>query len=459
MKENKMGTMPIPKLLATMSLPIVISMTVQALYNVVDTYFISLVTQTGITALGYAFPIQNLMIGLATGLGVGINALISRSLGQKNREKASKIAMQGIFVAICAYILFLIIGLFLAEPFMSVMVKNLNGSAEMKTQIITLGTEYLQIVCCVSIGLFMQITFERILQSTGKTIYTLISQGSGALINIFLDWVFVLGKFGMPRMGVKGAAIATVIGQCAAALIGYSCNKFKNTEFKLDIKKIMPSGKIIGQILYIGIPSVLMVGIGSIMNFLLNKFILNAYGSDPVTVFAYYFKLQSFIFMPVFGLNNGMVPILGYNYGAGYRDRLLKTIKTAYAYAVLIMLFGLSVFQIFPKQILAAFSVSGTMMDVGITAMRILSLSFIFAGISVVSISVCQALGKSIYSFFVSFGRQLVALIPLAWLFSRLFNDVSAVWWAFPAAEILALALSLIFVVRVLKGVDKNTAE
>lgn len=456
MKENKMGTMPVAKLLITMSLPIIASMFVQALYNVVDTYFISSVSQLGVTALGYAFPIQNIMIGLAVGIGVGMNALVSKALGQKNRKKAAKIGSQGILIALCSYAVFLLIGLLIAEPFMAHMVKNLNEPAAVKEEIVALGSDYLHIVCCLSVGLFMEITFERILQATGKTFYTMISQGSGAIINMVLDYIFVLGKFGFPRMGVRGAAIATIIGQFAAAGISILFNLTRNTEFKLKFSDMKPNAHFIGEILYIGMPSVLMVAIGSVMNFLLNKLVFNMYGAAPITVFAYYFKLQSFVFMPVFGLNNGMVPIIGYNYGAGHKKRLYDTIKVSYIFAVGLMLIGFAAFQLFPKEILSLFSVDAEMMTVGIPALRTISLSFLFAGICVVSASVCQALGKSMYSFWVSFGRQLVALIPAALLLSLIFKDIKAVWWAFPIAEIVSLLLSLYFVRRVLHKLNWN---
>lgn len=456
MKENKMGTMPVAKLLITMSLPIIISMLVQALYNVVDTYFISAVSQLGITALGYAFPIQNIMIGLAVGVGVGMNALVSRSLGERNRKKAAKIASQGVFIAMCSFAVFFLIGLFGSEYFMRLMVRNLNESQAVKNEIVALGTDYLQIVCCLSIGVFLEITFERILQATGKTVYTMISQGSGAIINIVLDYIFVLGKFGVPQMGVKGAAIATVIGQFAAAGISIIFNLTRNTEFKLKFSDLKPNKHYIGEIIYIGLPSVLMVAIGSLMNFLLNKYVLNVYGADPITIFAYYFKLQSFVFMPVFGLNNGMVPIIGYNYGAGHRQRLKNTIKISYVFAVTLMLIGFAAFQLLPREILSLFSVNEQMMSVGIPALRTISISFIFAGICIVSGSVCQALGKSMYSFWVSFGRQLVALIPAAMILSAIFHNINAVWWAFPFAEIVSLTLSLFFVKRVLDRLNWN---
>ncbi|MBQ6380157.1 MAG: MATE family efflux transporter [Clostridia bacterium] len=456
MKENKMGTMPVAKLLVTMSLPIIASMFVQAFYNVVDTYFISSVSQLGVTALGYAFPIQNIMIGLAVGIGVGMNALVSKALGQKNRPKAAKIASQGVLIALCSYAVFLLVGFFASDLFMEHMVRNLNEPLAVKEEIAELGSTYLHIVCCLSIGVFLEFTFERILQATGKTIYTMISQGSGAIINIILDYIFVLGKFGVPQMGVKGAAIATVIGQFIAAGISIVFNLTRNTEFKLNIKDMKPNKHYVGEILYIGMPSVLMVAIGSVMNFLLNKVVLNVYGADPITVFAYYFKLQSFVFMPVFGLNNGMVPIIGYNYGACHKKRLYDTVKIAVIFAAGIMLIGFAAFQFFPQEILSLFSVDEAMMQVGIPALRIISISFLFAGICIVCGSVCQALGKSMYTFWVSFGRQLVALIPAAMLLSYIFHDVKAVWWAFPFAEIVSLLLSLYFVKRVLSKLSWN---
>ena len=459
MKENKMGTMPIVKLLISMSLPIIISMAVLAFYNIVDTYFISMVSQRGITALGYAFPVQNIMIAMATGTGVGINALASKALGEKNKPKASKIAMQGVLIALCASALFFLIGLFGAEPFMKLMVKNLNEPAAIKNEIIELGAVYLKIVCCASAGVFIEISFERILQSTGKTIFTMFSQGIGAITNIVLDYIFVLGKFGCPRMGIKGAAIATVVGQFVAAALAIVFNLTKNSEYSLKFSDIKPNKHYIGEILYIGLPSVLMVAIGSLMNFLLNKVILNAYGADPITIFAYYFKLQSFIFMPLFGMNNGMVPILGYNYGARNKDRLYKTIKTAMCFAFVIMMLGLAAFQFFPRQILSVFSVTPSMMEIGVKAFRIISLAFIFAGICIVCISVCQALGKSMYAFWISFGRQLIALIPAAYILSSIFHNVNAVWWAFPIAELVSLIMSLYFVRRVLKKLDWSPVE
>ena len=453
MQENKMGVMPVPKLLVSMSLPIIISMLVQAFYNVVDTYFISIsfVGETGVTALGYAFSVQNMMIGVATGVGVGMNALVSKSLGEKRPRHASKVAMQGVLIAIISTALFMVIGIFFAEPFMLTQIARVSETDEaVKQQIAEYGTSYLRIVCGLSIGIFMQITFERMLQSTGRTIYTMISQSSGALINIVLDWIMV------PKMGVEGAAYATVIGQCIAALMAFLFNHFKNTDYKLVLKYIKPDLKIMGRIMAIGLPSILMMAVGSVMNYLMNNWVFAPYGTDPITVFAYYFKIQSFIFMPVFGLNNGLVPVVAYNYGAGYKQRLYQAIKTAIVCALVLMGIGILLFQTMPRQILEVFQVSESVMQLGISAMRIISISYIFAGFCIVCGSVCQALGKSIYSFFVSIGRQLVALLPSALLLSYIFNDIHKVWWAFPIAEIVSLAMSTFFIIRVLKKLDWN---
>ena len=459
MRENKMGIMSIPKLLVSMSLPIIISMLVQAFYNVVDTYFISIsfVGETGVTALGYAFSVQNMMIGVATGVGVGMNSLVSKSLGEKRPRHASKIAMQGVLIALISTALFMIIGLFFSEPFMMAQLSRVKEADEaLKQTIADYGTSYLKIVCGLSIGMFMQITFERMLQSTGKTIFTMISQGSGAIINIVLDWIMVTGQFGFPQMGVKGAAYATVIGQCIAAVMAFFFNKYKNTDYKLKMKYIKPDLKIMGRIMAIGLPSILMVGVGSLMNYLLNNMVFPRYGTDPITVFAYYFKIQSFIFMPVFGLNNGLVPIVAYNYGAGYKERLYKAIKTAVICAMVLMGIGLIIFQTIPRQILEIFDVSESVMGIGIRALRTISISYVFAGFCIVGGSVCQALGKSKYSFFVSVGRQLVVLVPVSMLLSYIFNDINAVWWAFPIAEIASLALTAYFLARVLKKIDWN---
>lgn len=448
-KENKMGVMPVNKLLISMSLPMMISMLVQALYNIVDSIFVSRINENALTAVSLAFPIQSLMIALGAGTGVGINALLSRFLGEKEFEKANKAAVNGIFLAAANYIIFLIVGLTAVNPFYT--------SQTADAQILEYGKEYLTVVCCLSFGLYGQFVFERLLQSTGKTFYTMITQGTGAIINIILDPILIFGYLGFPKMGVTGAAAATVIGQIIAAVIALIINRKKNTEISLSLKGFKPELSVIGQIYVVGIPSIIMQAIGSVMTYGMNR-ILIVFTSTAAAVFGVYFKLQSFIFMPVFGLNNGMVPIIAYNYGAGKRDRLVKTIKLSIMYAVIIMAVGFLVFQIFPAQLFMLFEASETMLEIGIPALRIISISFLLAGFCIVCSSVFQALGNGVYSMLVSFARQLVVLLPAAYLLSRLGN-VSYVWWAFPIAEVVSLLMSVIFIVRINKKIIRHIGE
>ncbi len=455
-KENKMGTMDVKKLLFSMSVPIIISMLVQALYNIVDSIFVaSFDNVAGTAALTIAFPMQNLMIAVAVGLAVGMNALLSRALGQKNFAKADKIAGQGMFLTLCGYIVFLLIGFFAVETYVA--------SQSAGNQLIEeYGSEYLSVICIGSVGVFVQIVCERLLQATGKTMYSMVTQAAGAVINIILDPIMIFGLLGCPRLGVTGAALATVIGQWAAALLGIILNLKFNREIKLKLKNILPDLPIICEILVIGIPSVLMQAIGSLMTFCMNKVLMSFQncGVDAMNVFGVYFKLQSFIFMPVFGLTNGMIPIIAYNYGAKNRHRVMHTIKLSAISAVIYMLLGLLVFQAIPGILLGFFDATPGMLEIGNTAFRIISLSFIFAGLAVVASSVCQALGISIYSLFTSMGRQLVVLIPAAFLLS-LTGNVTAVWWAFPISEFVGVALSVLFMIRVLKNTvglrDKQT--
>ncbi len=445
-RENKMGTWPENKLLLNMSIPIMISMLVQALYNVVDTYFVAEYAQTaGNAALGLAFPVQNLMIAVAVGSGVGVNALLSRSLGEKNQTKANKIAMQGVVLAFVCYLVFLIVGLVGAEPIIRAQ------STQQKE--IAYAVNYLQICCVLSFGLFMQVIMERLLQATGRTMLSMVTQGAGAITNIILDPIMIFGLLGCPEMGVAGAAYATVIGQTVAGLVGLLCNLKWNHDLQLQIKNLIPDLHILGQILVIGVPSIIMSSIGSVMTFSLNKILEPFANGIGVAVFSVYFKLQSFIFMPIFGLNNGMVPIVAYNLGAKKRSRIIKTIKLSTIYATGIMAVGLLVFQIFPGQLLQLFQADEAMLQVGVPAFRAISLCFVFAGVSIVICSVCQAVGKSVYSMLVSIGRQLVVLVPAAYLLS-LTSKVNAIWWAFPIAEILSLCLCLFFLRTVLKRLD-----
>ncbi|UWP60398.1 MATE family efflux transporter [Ruminococcus gauvreauii] len=442
-RENKMGTMPVNRLLLSMSLPMIISMIVQALYNVVDSIFVSFISENALTAVSMAFPIQNLMISVGAGLGVGINALLSRSLGEKNQEKANQTAVQGIFLVAISFLLFLMFGVFGSSAFMH--------SQTNISEILESGTIYLTICSSLSFAIFGQMTFERLLQSTGRTMYTMITQGTGAVINIILDPILIFGYLGFPKLGVAGAAIATVFGQFVAFLLAVFFNLRKNTDIQISFRGFRPHARILKEILAVGIPSIIMQAISSVMTFGMNK-ILFRFSPTAVAVFGAYFKLQSFVFMPVFGLNNGMVPIIAYNYGAGKRDRLIKTIKLSIAYAVGIMLAGLITIQLIPGSLLGMFNASPQMLEIGIPALRIISLSFVFAGYCIITSSVFQALGNGIYSMIVSIVRQIVILLPVAYLFSKT-GVLSAVWLAFPIAELASLTLCTMFLLRINKNV------
>lgn len=434
-KENKMGVMPVNKLLLSMSLPMVISMLVQALYNIVDSIFVAQISENALTALSLSFPIQNLMIAVGAGTCVGINALLSRSLGEKNFKAANLTAINGIFLAIVSYAVFAIFGLFFARTFFEAQTSN--------PEIIELGTQYLSICTIFSIGIFMQLTFERLMQSTGKTFYNMLTQGLGAIINIILDPILIFGLLGFPKMGVSGAAIATVIGQMAAMGLSLYFNLKKNHEVKIVFKGFRPHRHTIANIYSVGIPSIIMISIASIMTYGLNKILL-AFSSTAVSVFGIYFKLQSFVFMPVFGLNNGMVPIIAYNYGARNKKRIVDTMKLSIISAVSIMLIGFAIFQLFPTQLLSLFNASEEMLTIGVPALRIISLSFIFAGFCIIVGSVFQSLGNGMYSLVVSVSRQLIIILPVAYIFAHVFG-LNAIWYAIPIAEIAAVCLSVFF--------------
>ncbi len=448
-QENKMGAMPVNRLLISMSLPMMISMLVQALYNIIDSIFVSRINENALTAVSLAFPLQSLMIAFGVGTGVGINALLSRALGEKDSEKVNKAAVNGIFLDGVNFVIFLLIGLFAATPFYL----SQTGDAE----IFSYGKQYLSIVCCCSLGMFTQFVFERLLQSTGKTFYTMLTQGIGALINIILDPIFIFGYFGLPAMGVAGAAIATVIGQTVAGIAAVAVNLKKNTEIKLQFRGFRPDMAIIGEIYKVGVPSIIMQSIGSLMTYGMNQILL-AFTSTAATVFGVYFKLQSFVFMPIFGLNNGMVPIVAYNFGARNKERLTRTVKLSMVYAVCLMAAGFLVFQIFPAQLFAMFDASETMLAIGVPALRIISLSFVLAGFGIVSGSVFQALGNGVYSLIVSVARQLLVLLPVAFLLS-LTGNLNAVWWAFPIAELVSFGVSVFFLIRIYRGVIRHVGE
>ena len=426
--ENKMGVMPLNRLLISMSVPMMISMLVQALYNIVDSMFVAQLSENALTAVSLAFPAQNLMIAVATGTGVGVNAALSRNLGEKNFDRANRIADHALFLAAMSYIVFALFGLFFARQFF-----RLQTDIE---EIVDLGTTYLRVCTIASFGLFMEIACERLLQSTGKTIYSMYTQGLGAIINIVLDPI--------PRAGAAGA---TVFGQIIAFGLGFYLNKTKNHEITISLRSFKPNGEIIRHIYAVGVPSIIMASIGSIMTFGINK-ILIAFSSTATAVFGVYFKLQSFVFMPVFGLNNGTVPIIAYNYGAGKPDRIMGTIKLAAVYATTIMLCGFAVFQLMPDKLLMIFSASDTMLSIGIPALRIISISFLFAGCSIVCTSLFQALGHGMLSLWISVFRQLVVLLPVAFIFARI-GGLHTVWFAFPIAEAFAIIFSGVCLVHV----------
>ena len=448
-KENKMGTMPVNKLLVTMSLPMVISMIVQALYNIVDSIFVSRLSEDALTAVSMAFPMQNLMISVAVGTGVGINAMLSRALGEKKFEAANKTAENGIFIEVLGYVLFLLIGIFVTKPFFLAQA----GAGD----IANMGIEYTRICLLMSFGIFMQIGFERILQSTGRTIFTMITQSTGALIDIILDPILIFGLFGMPKMGVAGAAIATVTGQICAAILAITFNLTKNPDVHISFKGFKPQIIFVKNILSVGIPSIIMSSVGSAMTFGMNK-ILITFSSTAVAVFGVYFKLNSFVFMPVFGLNNGMVPIVSYNYGAQNKKRLTKTIKLAIMYAVCIMFIGIMLFQFIPDVLLRLFDASDHMLEIGIPALRVISLSFAFAGICIVISSSLQALGHGFLSMMISITRQLIILLPSAYILAK-FGGIHAVWWSFNIAEIASLTLSLLFFKHMYNKIIKHLGE
>ena len=434
-KENPMGTRPINSLLISMSLPIVISMIVQALYNIVDSMFVARVSENALTAVSLAFPVQNLMISVATGTGVGINALLSRSLGEKNFDRANRTAKNGIFLLVVSAIVFAIVGGVFSHMFFAVQTND--------AEIVEAGTVYTRICTIWSIGLFMQITMERLLQATGKSIYSMVTQLTGAVINILLDPIMIFGLLGFPKMGVAGAALATVVGQTIAACLAVFFNLKKNTELNYSFHGFRPDGEIIRHIYAVGVPSIIMASISSVMNFGMNK-ILMTFSSTATAVFGVYYKLQSFVFMPTFGLNNGMVPILAYNLGARKKKRMIRTIRLSVIYAISIMLIGLAVFQLIPGDLLRLFDASEDMLAIGIPALRIISLSFTFAGFCVVSSSVFQALGHGFLSLMFSLIRQLVVLLPAAYILSR-FRVLNLVWWSFPIAEVAGVILCIFF--------------
>lgn len=450
-QENKMGVMPVNKLILNMSLPMMVSMLVQALYNIVDSIFVAKLSENALTAVSLAFPIQTLLIALGTGTGVGVNSLLSKQLGERNFKQVSKTAMNGIFLAVLSYIVFVIVGFTAVRPFYASQIKDAGSET------FTMGVEYLTIVCVCSFGLYAQLIFEKLLQSTGKTLYSMITQAVGAILNIILDPILIFGLFGMPRLGVAGAAIATVIGQIAGGTLGLYFNIKKNKEIALSIKGFRPDGNTIANIYKVGVPSIIMQAIGSVMTYGMNR-ILITFSETATAVFGVYFKLQSFFFMPVFGLNNGMIPIVAYNYGAGKRSRLVKAIKCSFVYAFVLLFVGFVVFETVPATLLGMFEASDEMLAIGVPALRIIGVHFLIAWFCIIAGSVFQALGNGVYSLVVSVARQLVVLLPAAFILARL-GGLHAVWWAFPIAEGMSLCVSAFFMVTINKKVISNVPD
>ena len=432
--ENKMGYMPIGKLLISMSLPMMISMFVQSLYNIVDSIFVARISENALTAVSIAFPVQNLMFSVALGTAVGINSLLSRRLGEKNFEEVDKVANNGVLLAICGFIIFMIVGFFVPRPYFESQTDN--------AEIIEYGVTYMRICLIACAGVFGAITFERLLISTGKTGLSMVSQLTGTAFNLVFDPILIFGLLGFPAMGIAGAAVATVLGQFAAMTVSFILNVRKNKEIHLSFKGLKPEGQIIGKIYAVGVPSIIVMSIGSILVYFLN-IILGSFSTTAIAVYGVYFKLQSFVFMPVFGLNNGSVPIVAYNYGARNRKRITRTIFLSCFAACAIMLVGVLIFELFPAQLLALFAASDEMLRIGIPALRIIAIHFPIAAFCIILGSVFQALGKGIQSMVISFVRQLIFLLPAAWLLS-LTGKIDNIWWSFLIAEALSLVVSLI---------------
>ena len=434
-KENKLGVMPIPKLLVHMSLPMVFSMLIQALYNVVDSIFVARINEKALTAVSLAFPVQNLMIAIAVGTGVGMNALLSRSLGARNFKESNRAANNGIFLGLMSYGLFLLFGTLFAESYFTLQTDD--------PLINQYGTSYLSIVSAASIGLFNQIIFERLLQSTGKSFYSMITQGTGAIINIVLDPILIFGYFGFPAMGIAGAAIATVIGQIIAAILGLFINLRVNREIAIQMKGFRPNFRTIREIYKVGVPSMLMISLSSVTTYGINRILLSI-STTATAVLGVYYKLQSFVFMPIFGLNNGMVPIIAYNYGARNRDRVIQAMRLSITYAVVFMIFGFTAMQLFPDRMLSLFNASPEMLSIGIPALRIISLCYPLAGYGIVCDSIYQAFGNGMLTLIVGIARQILVLLPAAYILS-LFGKVQLIWWAYFIAEIVSGIFSTIF--------------
>ena len=443
-----LGTTPMRILVPKVSIPVMISMLVQALYNVVDSIFIARYDPMALTAVSLAFPVQMLMIALSTGMGTGISSLISRKLGERASKEARQTAWNGIIIELCSALLFILTAIFLARPIMGVLVSSsLDGAESIRAMSVT----YLRIVCGFCPGIFMSILFERMLQSTGSTVWSMVTQLLGAITNIILDPILIFGYLGAPSLGIAGAAIATVIGQWASACLGFILNQTKNNELVLNFRDFKPSRILIKGIVAVGLPSTFMQAIGSVMNVGMNA-LLSTYpeSNAAVNVLNVYFKLQSFVFMPVFGLSTGIIAIVGYNFGARNRKRIYEAIRVGLTFALCIMIAGMLVFMIFPNQLMQLFEsgeaseITQAMTRIGVSALRTISLSFMLAAVGIILSSVYQAVGKGMYSLVMSLCRQLLVLLPVAWLLTRLFMNAHIVWWAFPISEAVSAVICLL---------------
>ncbi len=453
LQGNKMGSMPVGKLLFNMALPMVISMLVQALYNVVDSVYVSRIQDGGsaVTALGLAFPIQNIQIGFATGIGVGVNALLSKSLGEGNQKAANRAAGNGIFLAGIATVLFMLFGFFFSRPYYAIqssVQETVNG-----------GAQYTAICCIFTLGIFVEVLFERLLQASGRTVFTMITQGTGAIVNIILDPAFIFGfaPLGIPAMGIAGAAIATVLGQWVAALLAVIFNLKYNHDVQLSIKALLPKWEAVRPILTVGIPSIIMMAVGSVMNFGMNQILLG-FSEAAAGVFGIYYKLQSFFFMPLFGINNATISIVAFNYGARSPKRITGTLKRSTATALVIMILGTLAFQFVPDFLLNFFNPTDEFLRIGVQALKTISLCFPAAAFGIALGASFQALGNGIYSTIVSLCRQLVILLPAAYLLS-LSGEVTHVWWAFPIAEVFSLIITLLLYLRIYRKKVKPLQE
>ena len=449
--ENKMGVMPVGKLLLNMGVPIMLSMLVQALYNVVDSIFVSRISEAALTAVSMAFPMQNLIISFATGIGVGMNALLSRALGQRDQKTANKMAVHGLFLVACCAVCFLIAGVFFSRAYMNAQTTD--------PEIFRHGVSYLTICCIRSFAIFGEIIFERMLQATGRTLLSMVSQMTGAVINLIFDPIMIFGLLGCPRMGVTGAALATVLGQIVACILAFVLNQRKNPEARLSLRGFRPEGRTTWRILAIGVPSIVMASVTSVTTFLLN-IILGQFTYTAVAVYGVYFKLQSFVNMPLFGLTNALIPIVAFNYGRRDKRRVHGAIRYALLYGGILMFIGLLMFQLFPAQLLLWFDASESMLGIGCRALRIISTSYVFASCCIVMSATCQALGYGVYSLLLSLIRQIGFLIPSAWLLART-GVLDNVWLCYPIAEISAIIVSVIALHHALRktGMSKNSPE